>query len=209
MPKRHLMSGYEHFRREYFSSEATFLRKLAVKGQAPGAMYVGCSDSRVIPELLMNARPGELFVVRNVANLIPPFEAHYVSVGAAVEFAITSLRVPHLIVCGHDGCGGIRATLDGLDRLSDTPNLQKWLEAAVPAVERARVRGLPPEDEARSAVEENVLCGMDNLITYPAVARALGEGRLQLHGWVFDLAHGAIRVYDVAREEFVPYSEVS
>jgi carbonic anhydrase len=157
----------------------------------------------------MNARPGELFVVRNVANLIPPFEAHYVSVGAAVEFAIATLQVPHLIVCGHDGCGGIRATLDGLEHLADTPNLQRWLEAAVPAIQRARARNLSREDEARSAVEENVLCGMDNLITYPAVARALGQGKLQLHGWVFDIAHGAIRVYDIGREEFVPYFDAT
>jgi carbonic anhydrase len=205
---KYLLSGHAHFRSEYFAGESAYLRHLAATGQTPRAMYVGCSDSRVIPELLTSSRPGELFVVRNVGNLIPPFGHHYVSVGAAMEFAIERLGVRHLIVCGHDGCGGVRAALDGVERVADLPSLHQWLAAAVPAAERARGLGLDDEDTFRAAVETNVLYQMDNVITYPSVERALRDNRLSLHGWVYDLAEGALRVFDVAREEFVPSDQV-
>lgn len=205
---KHLLSGHAHFRSEYFRGEAGFLRDLASKGQNPSALYVGCSDSRVIPELLTSSKPGELFVVRNIANLIPTLDHADASVGAAIEYAIAVLKVPHLIVCGHDGCGGVRASLDGIERVEHLPSLHEWLQGVLPAAKSAQALGLAGDALLREAVEENVLNQMDNLITYPVVADALRQGQLSLHGWVYDLATGAVRVYDVDREEFVPADEV-
>src|SRR5262245_11235372 len=110
MPE-HLIHGYARFRAEYFAGEREYLHRLAVEGQRPSALYVGCSDSRVIPELLTSSAPGELFVVRNVANQVPTLQHSDASVGAAVEYAVGYLRVRHVIVCGHYGCGGVKAVL--------------------------------------------------------------------------------------------------
>jgi carbonic anhydrase len=200
---KHLLSGHAHFRHEYFAGESAFLQHLASEGQRPSAMYVGCSDSRVIPELLTNSGPGQLFVVRNVGNLVPHAKTGLASVGAAVEFALDVLHVPHIIICGHDGCGGIRAALDGVDKLTEQPSLREWLELAKPAAAKAHAAGLEGEALVRQAVETNVLDQMDNLITYPSVMRGLANGKLQLHGWVYDMSEGSLRVYDVRREEFV------
>jgi carbonic anhydrase len=206
---KHLLSGHAHFRHEYFSGESAFLQHLATAGQRPSALYVGCSDSRVIPELLTNSGPGELFVVRNVANLVPHSKTGLASVGAAVEFALDVLHVPHIIICGHDGCGGIRAALDGIEKLTEQPSLREWLELAKPAAAKAHSRDLEGDELIRAGVEANVLNQMDNLITYPAVSRGLASGKLQLHGWVYDMAEGSLRVYDVRREEFVHATDAS
>lgn len=206
---RHLLSGHARFRAEYFRGESSFLRQLARDGQRPSALYVGCADSRVIPELLTASTPGELFVVRNVANVVPPLEHADSSVGAAIDYAVSALAVPHLIVCGHDGCGGVKATLDGLDTLSHLSSLHEWLTAIVPAVEVARRIHRHGDDLLRTAVEENVLASMNNLISYPLVEQGLAAGRLSLHGWVYDMGEGALRVYDVTTEEFVLASTLS
>lgn len=200
---KHLLSGHARFRSNYFAYEADFLRTLANDGQSPSALYVGCCDSRVVPELLTASSPGELFVIRNIANVVPPFDHADASVGAAIEYAIAKLEVPHVIVCGHDGCGGVRAALDGIDPLREYTSLYEWLALVVEPAEVAR-KLTPDEPELfRTAVEENVLQSMDQLISYPTVIAALSTGKLAMHGWVFDIVTGALRVYDVASEEFV------
>lgn len=205
---KHLLTGYDRFRTEYFAHESDFLRQLAQHGQNPSALYIGCSDSRVIPELLTSSSPGELFVVRNIANVVPPHEHADASVGAAIDYAVDVLKVPHVIVCGHDGCGGVRAALDGIEPLRAHENLHEWLTLITPAAQRARALVSEEPELFRTAVEENVLVSMNNLISYPAIARALDAHRLALHGWVFDLAHGALRVWDVGSEEFLPADRV-
>lgn len=200
---KHLLSGHAHFRKEYFAGESDFLRQLATEVQRPSALYIGCSDSRVVPELLTGSRPGELFVVRNVGNLVPHSKAGLASVGAAVEYAVDVLAVRHIIICGHDGCGGVRAALDGIDKLTAQPSLREWLELARAAADKAHGLGLSGDELIRSAVEENVLQQMDNIITYPSVERELATGRLQLHGWVYDMTEGRLRAYDAHGEHFV------
>jgi carbonic anhydrase len=199
---KHLLSGHARFRSEYFTGEAEFLRQLAREGQRPSALYIGCSDSRVIPELLTSSSPGELFVVRNIANVVPALSHGDASVGAAIDYAVEVLEVPHIIVCGHDGCGGVKAALDGVEKVSHMPSLHEWLQEVVPAAKTARqIAG--SDDLLRTAVEENVLDSMEKLISFPAVERGLDTGTIALHGWVFDLVEGALRVYDVKTEEFV------
>jgi carbonic anhydrase len=207
MPK-HLLSGHAQFRAEYFTNEAKYLQHLASEGQKPSALYIGCSDSRVIPELLTSSAPGEIFVVRNIANLVPTYSEGLVAVGAAIEYALEVLKVPDVIVCGHYGCGGVRAALDGRDALAGTPSLHRWLSGAEPAARRAKLMGLEGEALFKAAVEENVLYQMEHLISFPIIERALAKKEVQLHGWVYDIAEGGLLVYDVKTEEFLPYKQV-
>jgi carbonic anhydrase len=203
-----LFEGHGRFRQAYAADERAFLRDLAIRGQRPLALFLGCSDSRVIPEQLMDAVPGELFVVRNVANLLPPFEHLDSSVGAALEFGVGVLHVRHLIVCGHDSCGGVRAALDGEPDPAVAPALHEWLTGLAPVVERTR--GIPEADGRRwrRAVEENVLEQLGNAVSFPLVACALEGGELTLHGWVYDLASGELRAYDRAADAFAPVGEL-
>lgn len=203
MPE-HLLHGYTQFRRDYFAGERDYLLKLAREGQNPSVLYIGCSDSRVIPELLTSAQPGQIFVVRNVANLAPELDHPDASVGAGIEYAVGVLKVEHIVVCGHYGCGGVRATLDGIDGVKQFPSLHEWLASAVPAIERAKQSGLTGEALFRRAVEENVLLQMKNLISFGPVAAALTERHLQLHGWIYDLVAATLSVWDVDRDTFVP-----
>jgi carbonic anhydrase len=200
---KHLLSGHVRFRTEYFANEAAFLRQLATEGQRPSALYIGCSDSRVIPELLTSSAPGELFVVRNIANVVPTLHHPDASVGAAIDYAVEVLKVPHIIVCGHDGCGGVKAALDGIDKVKHLVSLHDWLGEVVPAATTARTLASNPAELLRAAVEENVLDSMEKLLSFPAVERGVNSGAITMHGWVFDLAEGALRVYDASSEEFV------
>lgn len=204
------LHGHKDFLHRYCQTERQNLLDLAHRGQSPGALYIGCSDSRVVPELLTQAAPGELFVVRNVANLVPPLAHADASVGAALEYAVVHLRVPHVIVCGHYGCGGVRAALGGLAGLGpDEVSLQEWLEQVTPVARSARQRGLSAEEELRWAVEENVLVQLDNLVTFPALKRRLDEGKLTLHGWIYDMGQLSLRIYDPNEDRFLPFASPS
>ena len=201
-----LLRGHTHFRSDYLRREGDFLRRLASEGQSPDAFFVGCSDSRVVPELLTSSAPGELFVVRNVANLVPPFDHPDASVGAALEYAVGVLEVRHLVVCGHDGCGGVEAMLDGGKKLYAFASLAEWLSNVTPAVERSR-----DNDRAtwwRRAVEENVLEQLGNVTTFPIAREALERGDLELHGWVYDLRALELRVYEADEDRFRPASQL-
>ncbi len=194
-----LLSGHSTFRREYVAHSREFLAQLASEHQSPDALYVGCADSRVIPELLTSSAPGELFVIRNIANLVPPAARASSSVGAALEYALDALHVGHVVVCGHYGCGGVKAMIEGVDG-ARMPELQAWIGDA--AVANAAARGPAGPEQWRRAVEENVLDQLANLSSYPIVREKLDAGALTLHGWVYDL-QGALLVYDDDAERFV------
>lgn len=203
-----LLAGHGRFRAEYAAAGREFLERLAEEGQRPSALFIGCSDSRVIPELLTDAAPGELFVVRNVANLVPVRDDPDRSIGAAIEYAVEQLGVCEVIVCGHDGCGGVKAAFDGLPDIEPSSELAGWLEGLLPAVVRARAFDPDPRVQLRRAVEENVLEGIANLVTFPSIAAALATGRVRLHGWVYGLREATLWVYDAAQDGFVEVGEV-
>jgi carbonic anhydrase len=203
---RKLIEGHATFRSDYVAAEQDFLRRLASEGQSPDAMFIGCSDSRVVPELLTASSPGDLFVVRNVANAVPTLDNADSSVGAALEYATVHLQVPHIIVCGHYGCGGVKAVLEAkkghaLEHAHETPSLTEWLQNLADAIEPDTT--LDPEGQWRDAVEDNVLAQMAHLSTFPVVRERLESGRLQLHGWVYDIYAQGLKVYDVGAQRFV------
>ncbi|MFZ5481940.1 MAG: carbonic anhydrase [Myxococcota bacterium] len=198
-----LLEGHTSFRREYASGARDFLSRLAAEHQSPDALYVGCSDSRVVPELLTTSSPGDLFVVRNIANVVPPFDHADASVGAALEYAVNVLEVPHVIVCGHYGCGGVKAVLDHAPKVRKLPSLREWLDGIERSIDASRLEALDPDEQWRYSVEANVLAQLANLTTYPTLRERLEAEALRLHGWVYDLASQRITVYDAVGETFV------
>lgn len=188
-------------RADFFEKASNLLGQLAREGQKPKVMFIGCSDSRIVPELLTGAQPGEVFVVRNVANIIPPFGTGHWSAGAALEYAVNHLHVAHLVVCGHTDCGGIKA-LDGrMDALAD-PSLAQWIELAREAQTRVDGRGVEKARRHRAIVEQNIVLQLERAAGYPAVHKALKDNRLELHGWLFDLHGPLMYSYDPKSGQF-------
>lgn len=185
-----LLQQTQALRADFFEKEGGLLSQLAREGQKPQVMFIGCADSRVVPELLTGARPGQVFVVRNVANIIPPYGIGHYSVGAALEYAVNHLKVAHLVICGHTDCGGIKA-LDGrMDGLAE-PSLTQWIEFARDAQTRVDGCGVEKQRRHRAIVEQNIILQLEHAAGYPAVGKALKENQLELHGWLFDL-HGPL-----------------
>jgi len=161
----------------------------------------------VVPEALTQSAPGDLFVIRNIANRVPTFEDADASVGAALEYAVGHLQVPHIIVCGHYGCGGIKAALHGLDHLHGAPSLREWLtpaESMAKVVRNTLPASTPDEQIWRKAVEANVLEQLEHLATYEVVRQALDSDKVELHGWVYDLSTLGLHIYDDDTDRFVP-----
>lgn len=162
------------------------------------ALFIGCSDTRVIPEWLTGSSPGELFVVRNIANHVPHADNADSSVGAAIDYAVGVLQVADIVVCGHSGCGGIRAALNGVEALPPKyDSLREWVGNIVPAIRSAVDGGHEGDALMERSVEENVLTSLDKLTTYGAVAERIADALIGLHAWVYDLGTLALRVYDV------------
>jgi carbonic anhydrase len=205
----HLADRFRRFKFRHFAPNQDQYEKLAQSGQTPDVMIVSCCDSRVDPETIFSAMPGELFVVRNVANLVPPFETQgkYHGVSAALEFAALNLRVKHIVVMGHSGCGGVRASLDS-DTLRQTEAafVTNWMSMLDGA--RERVLAAQPggsEAELRRALErEGVKTSLDNLRTFPCIKGLEAKGKIALHGTYFDIAEGSLSVIDPQTSELVP-----
>lgn len=205
-PER-LTQGYQAFLDGRFPSEQARYESLAEKGQKPEIMVIGCCDSRVSPEVIFDASPGELFVVRNVANLVPPYEVggHHHGTSAALEFAVQALKVKHIVVLGHARCGGIRAFASDDAPLSPGDFIGKWMTLIAPAAERL---GPPPAGDATdyltrlefAAIENSLI----NLMSFPCVRILVERGRLALHGAYFGVATGRLLVRDPATGAFNP-----
>jgi carbonic anhydrase len=192
------LEGYQSFVDGWGTREAETLRALA-NGQAPDAIVISCSDSRVIPELITQADPGTLFVVRNVGNLIPPVDSHNPSVSAAIAYAVDHLHVRHLIVLGHTQCGAMAATR-ALCTHADThldPAIENWLAFARDSWDELVAAGTADAADWHDRLaEENVLQQLANALAYPAVAKAVSEGRIALHAWIYDVKAAELRCWD-------------
>jgi carbonic anhydrase len=204
----HLTDRFRRFKYRHFAPNLDHYEELARNGQNPDVMVVSCCDSRVDPETIFSAMPGELFVVRNVANLVPPYETdgRYHGVSAALEFAALNLRVKHIVVLGHSGCGGIRACLEqSAARQSEAQFISNWmsiLEDARRAVVDAG-QGRTPE-QLRSELERvGISTSLCNLRSFPCIKTLESKGRLHLHGAYFDIASGSLSVLNEGTNEFV------
>jgi carbonic anhydrase len=206
MPQSTLVERSQALRAEFFENNAELFAALS-QGQFPNALFIGCSDSRVVPERLVGANPGDLFVLRDVANVVPPFGSAGDAVGAVIEYAVLHLRVKHIVVCGHIDCGGIKA-LDGHVDQANEPHIARWLELARPAQTQVDAQGIDPEQRHRTIVEQNVLNQLVNLQTYDCVRRALEADELELHGWVYDLFSGRVSYWDADDDRFVDEGQV-
>jgi len=197
-PQR-LIEGYAAFARGRLKDEQDRYRQLAEAGQSPQIMVVGCCDSRVSPEVIFDARPGELFVVRNVANIIPPYspdgQAHGVS--AALEFGIAALKIKHIVVLGHAHCGGVKAFAEDAEPLSPGDFIGKWMQLMAPAAEKVGPRGtLSAADYLIRLEHANIANSLANLMTFPRLAKLIERGDVTVHGAYFGVASGELYVLD-------------
>lgn len=202
-PQR-LIDGYSAFLSERLPLEQSRFRELAETGQHPEIMVIGCCDSRVSPEAIFDARPGELFVVRNVANIVPPYapdeRAHGVS--AALEFGVGALRVKHIVVLGHARCGGVKAFVEDAEPLSPGDFIGNWMKLMAPAAAKTPRGDLSATDYLTRLEHANVVNSLDNLMTFPRLAALVEKGKIGLHGAYFGVATGELYVLDHASGRF-------
>jgi carbonic anhydrase len=200
-----LISGIHKFQADVFSPNADFFRRLA-DGQSPQALFVTCSDSRVVPDLICQADPGDLFVLRNAGNVVAPYSPGAPSAEAAtIEYAIRGLGIRHVVLCGHTRCGAMQAVAEP-SCTANMPRVRQWLDHAQAASEivctcYARLTG---EARMKVLIQENVLVQLEHLRTHPAVAAALAAGELKLHAWIYKMETGEVFAYDPEAGQFVP-----
>jgi len=202
---QHLLEGYRSFASQRLPTEQTRYRELAQRGQSPAVMVIGCCDSRVSPEVIFDAGPGELFVVRNVANLVPVYQpdggAHGVS--AALEYAVNVLKVKHVVVLGHAQCGGIRAFIDKIEPLSEGDFIGRWMQMFIKPGEVVEQRERESMADFTIRIEKAAIFrSLENLLTFPFVRTLVDKGALSLHGAYFGVAEGSLFVLDSSAKEF-------
>lgn len=202
-----IAAGIVRFQTETYPQKQALFQELA-SGQSPEALFITCSDSRIDPNLITQTEPGELFICRNAGNIVPPHTNHTGAMTAAIEFAVGALNVPHIIVCGHTGCGAMKGALN-LDGLGEFPHVREWLSYARAAslIVEERCKNLSEEDRLNELIRQNVIMQMQHLRTHPYVAARLAARRTEIHGWVYDIATGEVVAFDEAANDFVPVAE--
>ena len=203
-----IIDGVLRFQREVHPEREALFQELSL-GQSPLAMFIGCADSRIVPEVLTQQGPGALFVVRNAGNIVPPHSAVPGGVTASIEYAVEVLGVPDIVICGHSGCGAMTAVLRAGPQLERLPAVARWLhyvDGARDAV-LAEHAGASDDERLTALVRANVLAQLAHLTTHPSVAGALEAKRLRLHGWVYEIGLGSVSTYDARAGRFVEISE--
>jgi carbonic anhydrase len=200
-----LVAGIHHFQSQIFQQQREFFQTLA-GGQRPQGLFITCSDSRINPNLFTQTDPGELFILRNIGNIVPPFSPNTADGGAAaaIEFAVSALNVEYIVVCGHSLCGAMKGLLHP-ESVAELPSVSGWLAHGESArrIVRHNYPGLDNENQLNVLVQENVLVQLENLRTHPAVAVRLSRGDLRLFGWVYKLETGEVFAYHAEEGQFV------
>lgn len=201
-----IIEGFLKFQRDAYPARATLFRDLA-RSQHPRALFISCSDSRLVPELVTQREPGDLFVIRNAGNIVPSFGPEPGGVSATVEYAVAALGVTDVVICGHSDCGAMTAvaTCKCLDHMPAVANWLRYADSAKLVNESREHAG--ERERIDSMVRENVIAQLNNLKTHPSVALALAQGRLKLHGWVYDIESGSIDALDSTTRQFVSLSD--
>ena len=192
-----LLEGFKRFRHNIYDENPGLFDRLTKQGQTPKTIVVGCCDSRVDPAIVTDCDPGDLFIIRNVANLVPPFETggNYHGTSAALEFGVRNLEVENIIVLGHAQCGGIHALMNQAPGSEQHEGfVPGWMKVASNARNRvlSRMHGEPPEKQQRACEQEAILVSLDNLLTFPWILERVAQKKLTLHAWYFDLEHGEL-----------------
>ena len=209
---KRLLQGYDKFRREVFPQLKDSFRLLSDR-QSPDTLFITCADSRVVPNLIVQADPGDIFICRNVGNVVPPHGQMPGGVSSTIEYAVAILKVRQGVVCGHSDCGAIRAILppNRAESFSRLPLTAKWLGFVEPAWKHLEP-GVPADDINalhKALIHANVIAQVENLKTHPEVARALGEGAVRVHGWYYDILTGGIETWDEQERSFIPLEQTA
>lgn len=203
-PKQ-LIEGFLRFRERTLAKDDALFHDLVQYGQTPSTMVVACCDSRVDPALILDCAPGDLFVIRNVANLVPPAEnqGQFHGTSAALEFGVCNLGIQHIIVLGHAHCGGIHALLEG-DVTKEDSFITGWMKIAAEAREHIEheLSTTNSEIRHRACEQKSILVSLHNLMTFPWIRERVEQGKLALHGWYFDIEHGELLGYNAATSQF-------
>lgn len=199
-----LIKGLQQFQSEVFHSHKELFEKLA-KGQNPEILFITCSDSRINPNMLTQTEPGDLFILRNAGNIVPPYGAANGGEGATIEYAVAALGVKHIIVCGHSHCGAMKGLLHP-ELLAELPSVSSWLNHAESTrrTVKENYKDLNDDQLMNITIQENVLSQIDNLKTHPAVAARLSRGEITIHGWVYKIESGDVFSYQQSEGQFSP-----
>jgi len=205
-----IIAGVQRFRQSEYPPNRSFFEQLAAKQQKPIALFITCSDSRVHPNLITQTEPGDLFLIRNAGNIVPPHGAPTGGETATVEYAIEVLGIRNVIICGHSQCGAMKALISS-DSLDHLPAVRAWCAhaEATRRIVRQKYRDLVGDDLAVAATEENVLVQMNNLSTHPCVAARLASNELHIHGWYYEIGRGQILQYEPMQGRFVEIGEAA
>ena len=205
------VKGHSAFQLVKFKKNEERFKRLVEEGQNPKALFIGCSDSRVMPDMITGAKPGDLFIIRNIGNFVAPYkpDEDYHSTASAIEYAVSILEVSDIIVCGHSHCGAIEALYKDLPQTDENLHTIKWLDLGK---EAKKVASLAYKEKDRSEMlryteKLSVVYQLENLLTYPGIQRRIEEGNLFLHAWHYDLESGVIEHYDDENFEFIPLSQ--
>lgn len=210
--KSTLLDGNEMFKNSYFKKHEKELLDLVEFGQSPKALFIGCADSRVVPNLITQSAPGDLFVLRNVGNFVAPYkpDEDYHATASGIEYAVTALEVSEIIICGHTHCGAIASLYTDID---DKPfiHTKKWLTLGKDAQSLALLslgQDAPRDELLRLTEKLSVVSQIEHLLTYPYVKEKVDAGTLHIHGWMYDISNGDIEYYDPDTHEFKSLAEV-
>ena len=203
-----LVKGIHSFQRGFFASHRELFKQLAEAGQQPETLFITCSDSRVDPNLITNSQPGELFIVRNVGNVVPTRDLPG-GTAAAIQYAVEVLNVQNIILCGHTQCGALKAILDP-DSVTHLEYVSRWVKSTISVknVIEEKYAHLDGEAKLTAAIQENVLAQIEHLRQYPFVAERMDAGKLHVNGWVFDVGRGEVFDYDPEYGEFLSLSKL-
>lgn len=202
-----IIDGIIRFKEEAHEKNKELFESLS-QGQTPEALFITCSDSRIDPNLMVNTDPGELFIIRNAGNIVPPHNNQTGGVTASIEYAVAALHIKHIVICGHSCCGAMRGVIDP-DSVKDLPHVSQWLSfaAAAKQIVDEKYPSASAEERLAYLVEENVLLQRQHIVTHPQVAAKLATNKLVIHAWCYDIGSGDVRAYDEDQKRFLPVVE--
>ena len=205
-----LIENYTKYKKDYYEKNQKLFTKLAQEGQKPKIFFITCSDSRVVPNIITKSDPGDLFVLRVIGNFVPPYEhaLEYSGVASAIEYAVSFLKVEHIIVCGHSKCGACAALYQDIPDSSEVMAIKKWLKVAEP-VKKYVLKEIDSniankEKLAKLTEKISIKFQIKNLMTYPEIKKKVENKKLSIHGWYFDIETGKIKYYDPEKDKFIP-----